>query len=148
MCNLYSNTTTQEAMRGLFKGLSDRVGNLGPGKFYPDQLAPIIRHADGGLELVTARWVMPSPPSVLKPEEIVAKLRQTMRATCTLSRQCRSGTRRVQKAHGGFAPRASAQSGALTRIFTWDFSATSASKPCSTISSMEIRLVTSLSALK
>jgi putative SOS response-associated peptidase YedK len=68
MCNLYSNTTTQEAMRGLFKGLSDRVGNLGPGKFYPDQLAPIIRHSDDGLELVTVRWGMPSPPSVLKTQ--------------------------------------------------------------------------------
>jgi putative SOS response-associated peptidase YedK len=53
-------------MRGLFTGLTDRVGNLGPGTFYPDQMAPIIRHSGDGLELVRARWGMPSPPSVLK----------------------------------------------------------------------------------
>lgn len=66
MCNLYSNTTTQEAMRRLMEGLTDRAGNLAPGRFYPDQPAPSIRHADDGLELVMARWGMPSPPSVLK----------------------------------------------------------------------------------
>lgn len=68
MCNLYSNTTTQEAMRGLFKGLKDRAGNLGPDRFYPDQRAPIIRHTGDGLELDIARWGMPSPPSVLKTQ--------------------------------------------------------------------------------
>lgn len=68
MCNLYSNTTAQEAMRGLFRGLSDRAGNLGPDRFYPDQMAPIIRHDRDGLELVKARWGMPSPPSVLKTQ--------------------------------------------------------------------------------
>lgn len=66
MCNLYSNTTTQEAMRRLFPGLSDHAGNLAPGSIYPDQLAPIIRNGPDGPELVKARWGMPSPPSVLK----------------------------------------------------------------------------------
>ncbi|MDE3122427.1 MAG: SOS response-associated peptidase family protein [Paracoccaceae bacterium] len=66
MCNLYTNTTTQEAMRSLFPGLTDRLGNLGPGTFYPDQMAPIIRTASDGPELVLARWGMPSPPMVLK----------------------------------------------------------------------------------
>lgn len=72
VCNLYSQTRTQDAMRQLFKGLtfSDRVGNLEPGSIYPDRMAPIIRHdtVNGGLELVRARWGMPSPPSVLKTE--------------------------------------------------------------------------------
>lgn len=68
MCNLYSNTTAQEAMRRLFDRLTDRAGNLEPGRFYPDQMAPIIRHDGAGLELVKARWGMPSPPSVLKTE--------------------------------------------------------------------------------
>ena len=66
MCNLYSDTAIQDAMRGLFNGLSDRVGIFGPGKFHPDQLAPIIRHSGDGLELVTARWEMPSLQSDLK----------------------------------------------------------------------------------
>lgn len=70
MCNLYTNTTSQEAMRRLFEGLSDSAGNLEPGRVYPDQQGAIIRHEgeDGKLELVKARWGMPSPPSVLKTE--------------------------------------------------------------------------------
>ncbi|MDE4301965.1 SOS response-associated peptidase family protein [Phaeobacter gallaeciensis] len=66
MCNLYSNTRSQDAMRHLFPGLVDRAGNLGSGSYYPDQLAPIIRHSANGLELVKARWGMPSPAFVLK----------------------------------------------------------------------------------
>ncbi|MBE3637442.1 SOS response-associated peptidase [Mangrovicoccus algicola] len=66
MCNLYSSTTSQEAMRRLFHGISDRAGNLAAAKVYPDQLAPVIRHDGSGLELVRARWGLPSPPSALK----------------------------------------------------------------------------------
>lgn len=66
MCNLYSNTTAQEAMRRLFAGLADRAGNLAAGSVWPDQAAAIVRHGAGGLELVKARWGMPSPPAVLK----------------------------------------------------------------------------------
>ena len=71
MCNLYSQTRTQEAMRLLFQhlGWSDRAGNLEPGDVYPDQLAPVIRNAgDGGLELVKARWGMPTPPQHMKTQ--------------------------------------------------------------------------------
>lgn len=68
ICNLYNQTTTQQAMRQLFNRVpyTDRTGNLEPGSVYPDQMAPIIRHDGGGLELVRARWGMPSPPTVLK----------------------------------------------------------------------------------
>lgn len=55
-------------MRRIFEGLTDRAGNLAPGRFYPDRIAPIIRHDGEGLELVKTRWGMPSPPSVLKTE--------------------------------------------------------------------------------
>lgn len=56
-----------DAMRQLFaRDLTNRAGNLEPGEVYPDRLAPIIRHGTEGLELVRARWGMPSPPSVLK----------------------------------------------------------------------------------
>lgn len=68
VCNLYSNTTTQEAMRRLFPGLNDRAGNLSPGEVYPDQLAAIIRQDEAGLALVKARWGMPSPQFALKTE--------------------------------------------------------------------------------
>ena len=66
MCNLYNNGTTQELMRRLFDGLNDRLGNHVPGRVYPDQQAAIVRHDGNGLELVRARWGLPSPQSVLK----------------------------------------------------------------------------------
>ena len=63
MCNLYSETKGQAAIRDLFRTTHDRTGNLPafPGIF-PDQLAPIVRNsADGERELVMARWGMPGP---------------------------------------------------------------------------------------
>ena len=64
MCNLYSLTKGQAAIRDWFRASNDRKGNLPlfPAIF-PDQLAPIIRNgADGERELVMARWGMPGPP--------------------------------------------------------------------------------------
>lgn len=66
VCNLYSNTRGQDAIRQLFprREVADRLGNLAPQpEVYPDQMAPIVRHdpSGGGLEMVMARWGMPSP---------------------------------------------------------------------------------------
>src|SRR5271165_5821651 len=64
MCNLYSLTKGQAAIRDWFRATYDRTGNLPlfPGIF-PDQMAPIVRAgADGERELVMARWGMPGPP--------------------------------------------------------------------------------------
>ena len=64
MCNLYSETKGQAAIRALFRTALDRTGNLPafPGIF-PDQMAPIVRNGgDGERELVMARWGMPGPP--------------------------------------------------------------------------------------
>jgi putative SOS response-associated peptidase YedK len=64
MCNLYSETKGQAAIRGLFRTSHDSTGNL-PGfpGIFPDQMAPIVRNgADGERELVTACWGMPGPP--------------------------------------------------------------------------------------
>jgi hypothetical protein len=64
MCNLYSETKGQAAIRGLFRAAHDRTGNIPafPGIF-PDQLAPIVRNnADRERELVMARWGTPGPP--------------------------------------------------------------------------------------
>jgi putative SOS response-associated peptidase YedK len=68
MCNLYSMTRAQDAMRKLFGVKNDRAGNLPslPGIF-PDQSAPIVRVGrDGERELVMARWGMPTPPQFRK----------------------------------------------------------------------------------
>jgi putative SOS response-associated peptidase YedK len=58
LCNLYSLTKGQAAIRDLFRAMHDRAGNLPllPGIF-PDQTAPIVRNdIDGERELVMARW--------------------------------------------------------------------------------------------
>ena len=62
MCNLYSLTKGQQAIRELARAMSDRTGNLPllPG-IYPDYRAPIVRNQAEGRELTMARWGMPSP---------------------------------------------------------------------------------------
>src|SRR5437899_1855680 len=63
MCNLYSLTKGQSAIRDLFRASRDRTGNLPlfPAIF-PDQSAPIVRVGpDGERELTMARWGMPGP---------------------------------------------------------------------------------------
>ena len=54
MCNLYSITTNQEAIRALFHVMNRYVGNLPamPGVF-PDYPAPVVRNAGGERELTT-----------------------------------------------------------------------------------------------
>jgi len=64
MCNLYSVTKGQAAIRDLFRATNDRTGNLPllPAIF-PDQLAPIVCVGlDEGRELALARWGIPGPP--------------------------------------------------------------------------------------
>jgi putative SOS response-associated peptidase YedK len=66
MCNLYSMTTTHEAMRRLFRVQSGINQLRLPGNF-PDYQAPIVRQrADSDRELVMARWGMPTPPAFRK----------------------------------------------------------------------------------
>ena len=67
MCNLYSMTTNQEAIRRLFGIDVDATGNLPPMRgVYPDYAAPIVRNAAAGRELAMARWGMPTPPKFLE----------------------------------------------------------------------------------
>ncbi|WP_415182938.1 SOS response-associated peptidase [Phaeovulum sp.] len=75
MCNLYSQTKSQDAMRHVFEGMveedegfEDLTGNLQTQTgIYPDYAAPIIRHgAAGGWQLAKARWGMPTPATFLK----------------------------------------------------------------------------------
>ena len=58
MCNLYSNTLPQEAMRRFTGALRDMLGNQPPlPAIFPDGSAPILRIGeDGARELVAARW--------------------------------------------------------------------------------------------
>ena len=46
MCNLYSITTNQEAIRALFRVMNRYVGNLAPMPgVFPDYPAPVVRNA-------------------------------------------------------------------------------------------------------
>lgn len=67
MCNLYSLTKGQAAIRELARVMVDLTGNLPPMPgIFPDYPAPIVRNGEGGRELALARWGMPSPAFVLK----------------------------------------------------------------------------------
>lgn len=68
MCNLYSLSKGQQAIRDLADAMSDSTGNLPilPGIF-PDYAAPIVRNGpEGARELTLARWGMPTPAFALK----------------------------------------------------------------------------------
>jgi putative SOS response-associated peptidase YedK len=78
MCNLYSITRSQEAMRRLFRIARDLTGNLPPlPAVYPDMTAPVVRTAgDGERELIPMRWGFPPPPNTGKvPLTNVRKLK-------------------------------------------------------------------------
>jgi putative SOS response-associated peptidase YedK len=67
LCNLYSVTKGQQAIRELAGVMSDRTGNLPPlSGIFPDYAAPIVRNQPDGRELTMARWGMPSPVFALK----------------------------------------------------------------------------------
>ncbi|MGL4242612.1 MAG: SOS response-associated peptidase [Beijerinckiaceae bacterium] len=82
MCNLYSLTKGQQAIRELARALRDQTGNLPPQPgIYPDYVAPIVRTAEDGVrELGLARWGMPSPAFALegkKTDPGVTNIRNT-----------------------------------------------------------------------
>jgi len=63
MCNLYSMTTGQKAIRDLVKAMVDLAGNMPsfPAVF-PNRVAPVVRTAlDGQRELLMMRWGFPAP---------------------------------------------------------------------------------------
>ena len=64
MCNLYSMTKGQAAIRQLTKAMIDHTGNLEPlPAIFPNRMAPVVRHAAEGRELLMMRWGFP-PPSI------------------------------------------------------------------------------------
>src|SRR6202171_4375592 len=76
MCSLYSITTNQAAIAALFRVMNRYVGNLPPMPgVFPDYPAPVVREADGGLELTMMRWGMPPPPRTGGPP--VTNIRNT-----------------------------------------------------------------------
>lgn len=67
LCNLYSITKGQAAIRALFDDIRDETGNLAPmPEVYPDFHAPVVANMDGERVLTMMRWGMPSPTFALK----------------------------------------------------------------------------------
>jgi putative SOS response-associated peptidase YedK len=67
VCNLYSLTKGQAAIRELTRAMLDRAGNLpSMPAIFPDRPAPIVRSVAGDRELALARWGMPSPSVALR----------------------------------------------------------------------------------
>jgi putative SOS response-associated peptidase YedK len=68
MCNLYSLTKGQQAIRAFTRAMRDTTGNL-PSlpAIFPDSLAPVVRlGADGEREILMMRWGFPPPPALTK----------------------------------------------------------------------------------
>jgi len=56
MCNLYSITKGQAAIRAAFRAMVDHTGNLPPlPGVFPDQMAPVVRSGPDGRELAMLR---------------------------------------------------------------------------------------------
>lgn len=66
MCNLYSVTTNQEAIRRLFRVDRDDTGNLPPlPGIFPNYPAPVVHAPDGTRVLSMYKWGMPSSEQAL-----------------------------------------------------------------------------------
>ncbi|GAB5461087.1 SOS response-associated peptidase [Hoeflea alexandrii] len=71
MCNLYNLTVGPQAILEFTRAVVNEVGNLEPGKVYPDYSAPVVRNGeDSKRELVRARWGMPTPPKFLEGKKV------------------------------------------------------------------------------
>jgi putative SOS response-associated peptidase YedK len=78
MCNLYSVTKPQQAIRDLARAMVDTSGSLPKlPAIFPDFIAPVVmaRPVDGQRELLMMRWGFPSPFSVEK--SFVTNVRNT-----------------------------------------------------------------------
>jgi putative SOS response-associated peptidase YedK len=81
MCNLYSLTAGQQAIRELARATRDGTGNL-PSMLgiFPDYAAPVVHVREGERTLSMMRWGLPSPAFVLKDKRTdpgVANVRNT-----------------------------------------------------------------------
>lgn len=77
VCNLYSVTKSQAAIRAAYAAMIDHTGNMPPlPGIFPDQMAPVVRNSPAGRELAMLRWGFPSPPNV-QGNRAVTNIRNT-----------------------------------------------------------------------
>lgn len=71
MCNLYNLTIGPQAIMEFTRAVVNEVGNLEPGRVYPDYSAPIVRNGEDNKRVLTrARWGMPTPPKFLEGKKV------------------------------------------------------------------------------
>jgi putative SOS response-associated peptidase YedK len=68
VCNLYSVTKSQQAIRDLVKAIRDLTGNMPPMlAIFPNGRAPVVRTApDGVRELLMMRWGFAIPAATCR----------------------------------------------------------------------------------
>lgn len=79
MCNLYSMTTTTEAIQRLVQEWEDSMRNIPPlHAIYPDYMAPVIKQRAENRVLGFARWGLPSlkDPATEKPNRGTTNVRR------------------------------------------------------------------------
>jgi hypothetical protein len=119
MCNLYSMTKGQQAIRDLVRASRDNSGNLPPlPSIFPDMLAPVVLTTpDGERELLRMRWGMPCPPQF--GTQPVTNIRNTAsphwrRWLGPVSPALRRQTPSASRAPSRTSPQFAARSGAST----------------------------------
>ena len=69
MCNLYSITTNQAAIAGLFRVINSYVGNLAPMPgVFPDYPAPVIRNSDREREMTCTHFLSNLSQGAIRPK--------------------------------------------------------------------------------
>lgn len=77
MCNLYSITKGQQAIRDMYRAATDTAGNLPPlPGVFPDQMAPVVCNGGEGRVLAMMRWGFP-PRAGVAPGRGVTNVRNT-----------------------------------------------------------------------
>ena len=74
MCNLYSMTSTREAIGKLFRVSSNRMASIEPkSAIFPCNDAPVVRPADDGeRELIELSWGFMLPQKGLAPKRVTS----------------------------------------------------------------------------
>jgi putative SOS response-associated peptidase YedK len=76
VCNLYSLSQGQDALRRFFKVTRDETGNQPPVLgIYPDTLAPVVRQDGDGRVMERMRWGFPLPLNFSRPGTPVTNVR-------------------------------------------------------------------------
>src|SRR5262245_57767662 len=100
MCNLYRLDKGRDALRRFFNVTRDDSDNQPPlPEIYPDQLAPIVRHAEPRI-MEMRRWGMATPPKFLPAGSIDRGVTNPQHGLGTLAGMAETGASVPCPGHG------------------------------------------------